>query len=162
MKEITYLEGSIELFGSIKSLWLKQRDHHERVSTDFSDYFSNLTFEKREKDIQTSNGKTYIVIAHDQGLQVGYCIATVDTENKGEIFSLYLMPDYRGMAIGYKLMNKSMDWLQAQKPSQIFLVVAEGNDSVEDFYQNFGFKTFTKKMVLKTQDNRYSNNKKDV
>jgi len=52
---------------------------------------------------------------------------------------LYVNPDYRGMKIGGNICNKIMTWLKSQKPDDLWVFVANGNERVGKLYEKLGF-----------------------
>ncbi len=67
---------------------------------------------------------------------VGYSFARKN-EDKNNIKSLYVLPDYQGQGIGKKLMEEMFKWFGTDKP--IVLEVATYNKRAIDFYKSFGF-----------------------
>ena len=45
------------------------------------------------------------------GQNVGYCVSSVDEERTGEIESIFVASDYRGLGIGDSLMKKALTWM---------------------------------------------------
>lgn len=68
----------------------------------------------------------------------GYCIASVE-KNRGEVDSLFVHPVFRNRGIAEQLMRAALDWLDGKECSEIFLFVAEGNESILEYYKRFGF-----------------------
>ena len=145
---ITYETGGIELIDKLKELWEAQRDYHGEVSTHFADKFYEISFESRKKSLVKSNKKLKFVLAKDTEY-IGFCISTIDSKQAGEVFSLYVKPDYRGQSIGEDLMNSSLEWMENQNVKKIQLSVAEGNESVYKFYRKFGFYPYTTSFEMK-------------
>jgi ribosomal protein S18 acetylase RimI-like enzyme len=77
-------------------------------------------------------------VAEDNGENIGYCVATVDGLN-GEIDSLFVEAAYRGRGVGEELMSLGLKWLEEQKCETVRVSIAEGDESVLDFYRRFGF-----------------------
>ena len=61
-----------------------------------------------------------------------------DLENAGEIIALYVLADYYGKGIGYRLMQEAMQYL-CDYP-QIALFVIKDNQRAIDFYTRYGFR----------------------
>ncbi len=146
---ITYETGGIELIDKMKEMWEAQRDYHGEVSTYFSDTFNQLDFETRKKSLVKSKKHMKLILAKDKDY-IGYCISTLDAEKVGEVFSLYVKPDYRGQSIGEDLMNSSLAWMKTQNAKKIHLSVAEGNERVYKFYKKFGFYPYTTSFEMKS------------
>jgi len=145
---ITYEIGGIELIDKMKELWEAQRDYHGEVSTHFADKFYRMSYESRKKSLVKSNKKLKLILAKDKDY-IGFCISTLDSKHVGEVFSLYVRPDYRGHAIGEELMNSSLEWMKDQNAKKIHLSVAEGNETVDKFYKKFGFYPYTTSYEMK-------------
>jgi diamine N-acetyltransferase len=121
----------------IKVLWEKLNRLHEELSGNFKDHFASFTFEKRMESLLC---KEHLIIfaAQDKTNYIGYCIASID-RNKGEIDSIYIDPSHQKQRIGALLIQKALNWLHEKKCKEISVSVAEGNESVLDFYKKFGF-----------------------
>ncbi len=148
--KIKYHQTDASGLDIIKPLWEKQRDHHQSVSTYFSHSFENITFQHRSEELRkkSEDGKLDIYVAHDCDLDrdIGYIVSSIETDNTGEIDSIYIEDEYRGSGIGRVLMGHGLQWLRENNAMDIRIVVAHGNDSVLKFYQQFGF--YPKSYVL--------------
>ncbi|MFC1952917.1 GNAT family N-acetyltransferase [Chloroflexota bacterium] len=82
----------------------------------------------------------HISLAHDEntGILVGYCVSTV-TENKGEIDSIFIDPEYRKNGIGNSLMQRALNWMNNNSVTRKTLNVGAGNDEVFEFYSRYRF-----------------------
>ena len=121
----------------IKPLWQELNAHHGARTTHFKNHFATFTFEQRIEKL-LSKDNLIIYLAQDNEVSIGYCIATA-AQDQGEIDSLYIQQSYRGQKIGEQLMTKALDWLNAQGCKEIRIYIAAGNESVLDFYRQFGF-----------------------
>ncbi|WP_228064079.1 GNAT family N-acetyltransferase [Streptococcus acidominimus] len=61
-----------------------------------------------------------------------------DLENAGEIYAIYVLEEYYGQQIGYRMMQFSLKALQDF--SQVALWVVEGNERAIRFYERIGFR----------------------
>ena len=69
---------------------------------------------------------------------VGYGEHLDDTlTDCGEVFAIYVLAEYYGQKVGYKLMNAAFDKLAAYK--KIAVWVLKGNDRAIKFYERYGF-----------------------
>ena len=60
--------------------------------------------------------------------------------NVGTFKLLFVDPSYRGMDIGRQLADRSMEWLRSHDDvSDLWVYVANGNESVGRFYESYGF-----------------------
>ncbi len=143
MYDIEYISGGRELLDRLCHLWEKLTQYHQSVSTYFSSDFSNLTFTERKKSLSRKAGKEDLRIdiasVKETGVDVGYCISTVDSKNQGEIDSLFVESDFRKYGIGRDLMVLALGWLEGFELDDRIIVVAHGNELVYDFYSEFGF-----------------------
>jgi diamine N-acetyltransferase len=126
-----------DAIGIIKPLWEGLNAHHLLKSTHFKKHFSEFTSEKRMEGL---NKRDLLIayVAQDNNENIGYCIATVDGAN-GEVDSLFVEAAYRGKGVGEELMSLALKWLEEQKCETVRVSIAEGNESVLDFYRRFGF-----------------------
>ena len=132
------IELNREEYSEIEGLWEGLNTHHGGLAGNFRDHFTSLTFEKRMQAIFRKD-HCAIFAALDGGDQyAGYCIASVE-KNRGEVDSLYVDPVFRNRGIAEQLMRAALCWLDEKGCVEIFLFVAEGNDSVLEYYQRFGF-----------------------
>jgi len=130
-------ELSRDNYHLIKDMWAKLNRLHGDLSHNFKNYFESFTFEKR---MQPLFGKKHlsVFIVTDTTDHIGYCIVSAD-DGQGEIDSIYIEPEYRKRKIGSSLIKKAMDWFDSIGCDLVSISVADGNDSVIDFYQSFGF-----------------------
>ena len=133
-------EIKIEEINSIRPLWEKLNKIHLDDSTYFKEHYQSFTFEKRCKSFLEMD-PAYVKIKafeNSQGTVVGYCIATA-VNGTGEIESLFVDDNYRKQGLGKKLVEHTLAWLKANHCVTIGVSVAEGHESVFDFYKQFGF-----------------------
>lgn len=103
-------------------------------------YLDERTIEKCERI--ANNAKDNTIIAIDGERVVGFVqygkYNYGDLENAGEIIALYVLADYYGKGIGYRLMQEAMQYLSDYP--QIALFVIKGNQRAIDFYTRYGFR----------------------
>ncbi|WP_252187738.1 GNAT family N-acetyltransferase [Anaeromonas frigoriresistens] len=140
---IQYITGKEELIDNVKELWNKLNEYHTNNSKYFSEDFRKYKFEDRSKGLQekAKEGSIKIDLVKNKDIDklVGYCISTIDMKNIGEIDSLYIEKEYRGVDIGDKLMKNSIEWLESKEVNSIRIGVSVGNDKVLKFYERYGF-----------------------
>ena len=61
-----------------------------------------------------------------------------DLEDAGEIIALYVLADYYGKGIGYRLMQEAMQYL-SDYPQIAFFVIKDKQRAI-DFYTRYGFR----------------------
>ena len=103
-------------------------------------YLDERTIEKCEEIAVNTMDNT--IIAKDGERVVGFAqygkYNYGDLENAGEIIALYVLADYYGKGIGYRLMQEAMQYLSDYP--QIALFVIKDNQRAIDFYTRYGFR----------------------
>ncbi len=123
---------------TIKDLWESLNAHHLAMATNFKQFYSGFTFEKRIESLSKKDRLT-IFVAQDRGENIGYCIASVD-DRAGEIDSIFVQAQHRRTGIGSELLSRALQWLENQGCETIRVGIAEGNEAAAGFYKRFGFK----------------------
>lgn len=98
-------------------------------------YFEKALMDKREED----------AIAFKDNEAVGLiCIGKCRDKDKpdvyGEIWGIYLLPEYWNMGIGSELINWGLIELKKRHYSKVTLWVLEENINARKFYEKIGFK----------------------
>lgn len=62
-----------------------------------------------------------------------------DLEQYGEIYSIYILPEYTGKGIGKALLNSAIKGLSEAGYKDVFLWVLEENELARRFYEKMGF-----------------------
>ena len=123
----------------IKELWEELNQLHMKDSKFFKEHYATYTFEKRCAKFRKMNNEAIrIEVIENDSEIIAYCISTVDKEI-GEIESLFIKQDYRKHGLGNLLVNQSIDWLKGNNCKRILVAVANGHESVFDFYMKQGF-----------------------
>jgi diamine N-acetyltransferase len=139
------------LLDQIKVLWEALNSRHLGLSANFKLHYRDMTFEKRKADLlkKAAAGKMRVDLAFNEelGLNVGYCVSSVNSEKMGEIESIFVDAAYRGMGIGDRLMKKALCWMEQEDVVEKIVEVAVGNEQAWGFYAQYGF--LPRKMVLK-------------
>lgn len=87
-----------------------------------------------------SQAHTRTLVAERDGTVVGFVHALWDVEkNEGDIFRLYVHPEYRGEGLGTDLLEEICRRLFEKDVDQIKAMVLEANDVGNEFYDAFGF-----------------------
>lgn len=126
----------------IKSLWESLRDVHVADANNFGEVYKKKTFEKRIEKFNKLDKKDVLILTVLEGEVIkGYLISSVDRNTKiGEIDSLYVVDECRGLGYGKALCESSLKWQKEQACERFIVGVAEGHESVFDFYNTLGFK----------------------
>jgi GNAT superfamily N-acetyltransferase len=153
------MSGAADMLDRIKPMWEALRDHHANGSKFFSDQMRSTTFDFRRKRFEqcaSTNGLLIELIWHGPSdLDVGCAISSVEEEDGqlwGCLESLYVVPEFRGRQIGSLLTRRSLDWIRNRHCERITLSVAEGNESVYNFYRKFGFEVRHSSMEIPSED----------
>lgn len=140
-RPIDFIEGGVELLEQVAPLWEALNEHHAERSVHFQDRFNSFSFAMRKKAFETPGKELLIILVNDPEDQkvVGYSIASIQDGKNGEIESLYIEPEYRGLNIGEELMKRPLEWFEKEDVPRVILGVAIGNENVYPFYEKFGF-----------------------
>jgi ribosomal-protein-alanine N-acetyltransferase len=89
------------------------------------------------------------VIAESQGQVVGYIMCRLEHgfsdlrklrfARKGHIVSVAVMPEYRGMSIGYSLVQQALSAMIARHTDECYLEVRVNNYAAINLYKKLGF-----------------------
>jgi len=139
-------------------------------ATIMPEVFDRMTFDTRMKKSYESAEAKHVAIVKDGTTPVGYIFSTVETctravvypdwfpqENRegtlgfypdweylppkaGCLNNLYFQDAYRGMGLGTRLLDMSMDWFKSLRDIElVFTYISNGNDAAMDFYLKHGF-----------------------
>lgn len=75
-------------------------------------------------------------VAECDGGIVGWCVAA-NHEDRNELVSLYVLPNFHGQGVGHQLIEAALAWLGGEK--EIFLHVVSYNSRAIRFYEKHGF-----------------------
>lgn len=154
---IEYKEADRQDLETIRGLWQKLNAHHEALApVYFTGHFARMTFDQRKKELleKSENGALRIDLAGDKdtGEIIGYCVGTISEQGQGEIDSIYVDREYRGLGIGDILMRRTVDWMDERSVTKKVLGVTAGNEDVFDYYQRYGF--YPRVTILEQIDNQ--------
>lgn len=141
MPQVGIHEAGPERLSDIKPLWEELNRHHAQVSTNFSSYFEQFSFEERAKalEIKSIRGQLRLFFAESEGCLIGQCVVSLMPEGLGEIDSIYVSESHRGQKVGDLLMQAALKWLDANGAKKKSVVVIDGNDAALSFYAKYGF-----------------------
>ncbi len=107
----------------------------------------NITVQKRQKYFEEAlaNGWEEDAIISKNNEDVGFiciggCRDTDKTSICGEIWGIYLLPEYWNMGIGSELTNWGINELKKRNYNQVTLWVLEKNINARKFYEKLGFR----------------------
>lgn len=142
-KDLLPIIGGLELLPQVKTLWEGLREHHSNISKDFSRSIIKRSFEDRVADFEgkASNHIFRIELIKTDATRppIGYCISSLSNELVGEVESIFIEEDYRGLHIGDILMKKTLNWMDEHNTKTKKISVMAGNDVLK-FYDKYGFK----------------------
>ena len=102
-------------------------------------YLDERTIDKCEEMALNTMDNT--IIAKDGERVIGFVqygkYNYEDLEDAGEIIALYVLADYYGKGIGYRLMQEAMKCLSSYSQTAVFVI--KGNRRAIDFYTRYGF-----------------------
>lgn len=85
----------------------------------------------------------YSLVAVTQNKIIGFCDYGESRRPQfapGEIYSLYVLPEYKGYGIGKALILKAMEHLTSGNLSPFIVTTLEVNTPARKFYEKLGFK----------------------
>lgn len=71
----------------------------------------------------------------------GVVLTSLVAKGVGHTTQLCILPEYRGLGLGKRLMNASMDALRKMRASELSLTVTSTNSNAVELYDNLGFRT---------------------
>jgi ribosomal protein S18 acetylase RimI-like enzyme len=124
-----------------KTTWLDTYPNKEHNITKKDILSKNFISKERlfrwRNTIKNSGKKNiYICVAKDGKKNVGFCVVS-KRKNFNKLNTLYVLPEYQGMGIGTKLLDKSIKWLN--NDNKIFVWVVSYNKKGINFYKKYGF-----------------------
>ncbi len=143
MKEFQIISGNGRDLDTVQSLWEKLNRMHSELSSHFQDRFREMDWEERKLKLQKKAKEMLVeyVINNANRQVIGYCISSIDKEDDktGEIDSIYIEASYRKSGFGKQLMGNALKWLNEKGAKTQRILVAAGNESVLEYYRQFGF-----------------------
>ena len=137
MCNIKRMESDDEIKGKAYVHWKAWHEAYQGIID--QDYLDSLTLEKCE-DI-AYNWPDNLIIAKDGDRVVGFAgygqSRDEDLNNTGEIFAIYILKDYYGQGVGYRLMQEGLAKLEDYP--QIAVWVLKENKRAIEFYKRCGF-----------------------
>jgi ribosomal protein S18 acetylase RimI-like enzyme len=139
---------------SVKKLWLAlsremfEVEHFIIPSQTNSDRWSKFV---REGLV---SGRNFLLVARNESRLVGFAYASVPhgypldvSEPVGVIDDVYVLPEFRGMGVGKKLVVKCLNKMEAMGVNVVRLKVLSENKTAIKFYRKFGFRIYSYGMV---------------
>lgn len=105
----------------------------------------NLSLEERLKQRLNwfNSSNKYSIVAISQDKIIGFCDYGESRRPRfapGEIYSLYVLPEYKGLGTGKLLSLKAMEHLNSTNLAPFIVTTLEINIPARKFYEKLGFK----------------------
>jgi ribosomal protein S18 acetylase RimI-like enzyme len=140
---IDYVSGNQVLLDDIRFLWEQLNQYMVKCSVGFKRHYLSMTFGKRKCELleKAAHGEMRVDIAVDKqsNQKVGYCVSGLDEAKTGEIESIFVAEDYRGLGVGGTLMQKALAWMDEKAAEKKVVAVGVGNEHAFGFYSRYGF-----------------------
>lgn len=125
-----------------KITWLATYVNEEynitKADIESKDFNSPIRIKSWQDRLLTDKKLSNFWIAKVNSKIVAFCIAKRETD-KNKLVAIYVLPNYQGLGLGKKLIEKALAWCgDNNKP--IFLDVVKYNLKAKSFYEKFGFK----------------------
>ena len=102
------------------------------------DYLNKFTLEKSEEKAFQWRDNILVAKEGDRVIGfVGYGSSGPDAPDTGEVFALYVLPEYHGTGVGRQLMDAALEKLASYPHICLWLV--KGNARALHFYEKCGF-----------------------
>ena len=98
-----------------------------------------FAFRKAYLASKAIKGSLQIFMAEVDATPVGYLVASLDKQLQGEIESIFVAEDHRGIKTGDSLMRAALNWLDENGAASKSVSVVYGNESAHAFYARYGF-----------------------
>ncbi|MBR3312063.1 MAG: GNAT family N-acetyltransferase [Solobacterium sp.] len=135
---IKKMESDDEIKGKAYVHWKSWQEAYPGIID--QSYLDSLTLEQCEQTAY--RWPDNIIIAKDGDLVVGFAgygkYRNDELENTGEVFSIYILSEYYGKGVGYRLMEAALSRL-AEYP-RIAVWVLKDNQRAIRFYERCGFR----------------------
>lgn len=152
---ITTITGGLEFLDMLEPLWKQLRSHHGSVAKYFAKKLMERSYAERTNDfmIKAPNHKfkVDVLVIGPNKRPIGFCISSVSDTGIGEIESLFVEENFRGLNLGDELMKNALKWMDDAGVSKKRISVVVGNDNVLTFYEKYGFKP--RSYILEQLDN---------
>ncbi|MGG5461131.1 N-acetyltransferase family protein [Clostridium sp. B9] len=107
----------------------------------------NFNIEKKqryfERVIKDGLEENAVILSNNEVIGficIGKCRDTDKTDSYGEVWGIYLLPEYFGRGVGTKLINWGLGELRNRGYKKVTLWVLEDNIKARKFYEKVGFK----------------------
>ncbi len=124
-------------------------------------YLDSLSIEKRTKlwkdQLKNPTDGTHTFVAEKNGIVVGWCTTGINrdedvTKDTGELYGIYMDPEFIGKGIGSELMKYALNVLKNDGYKKATLWVLTTNENSRKFYEKKGWKIKGKTKIDKRDD----------
>jgi ribosomal protein S18 acetylase RimI-like enzyme len=132
-------EDALDIIAVQKVTWIDTYPNEQYGITAqdiLSKNFDDPKRSERWRRIIEANGDEKVWVAKEGNGLVGFCSAMRE-QGHNRIRAVYIRPDFQGMGIGRRLMQKAFSWLGGEK--DVILGVATYNRNAIAFYEKLGF-----------------------
>ncbi|WP_230082373.1 MULTISPECIES: GNAT family N-acetyltransferase [Streptococcus] len=118
--------------------WKSWQEAYSRLLPDH--FWKEYTLERCRKWAFDYPNDVFVAKIEDKVVGFVCCTASQqeNLENAGEIYAIYILAEYYGQQIGYRLMQFALE--QLKEFQQVSLWVLEGNERAIRFYERVGFR----------------------
>lgn len=83
----------------------------------------------------------YVLFAEKDGVPCGliWCVLSSTDAQTADIYQMWVAPQWRGLRVGYLLLDDAVKWAEQHGASQVRLGVTKTNVAAITLYENYGF-----------------------
>lgn len=157
MSDITVRQAKVEDAAGIAEVHVKgwQSAYRGQIS---DSYLDSLSITEGWKDqIKSSEKGSFILVAINNNKVVGWCTGGKSkdedsTQDTGEIYAIYVHPNFIGKGAGSKLMESGLNLLRKDGYKRATLWVLDTNEKTRKWYEDKGWKVEGKTKIDKRDD----------
>lgn len=148
---ISVVQIDLERIDALAHLWKALHHYHAKVTPQLGETRSpEESWSRRKADYKTwfTEPDTFVLLAEFEKRPVGYVFVRIQESNSttwesedriAKVETLSILPDFRGMGIGAKLMDQVYVHLKSKSISNVSLTVVATNPKAIEFYLREGF-----------------------
>lgn len=130
------MESPEEMDGKGYVHWKSWQETYAGLAAE--EYLSRWTLERCQENARRWPDNT--LVAKDGERVIGFvcCGKNGELSDCGEVYALYVLREYQGRQVGYRLMRAAME--QIREYPKVSLWVLRGNEKAIRFYERYGFR----------------------
>lgn len=109
-----------------------------------SQCFAGEAYSAKSFEEELSEKSKHYIVAKFAGLVIGY-VGLQTLGDELNLLKIAVLPQYRNLGVGFKLMSMSFDYKKENNLNNYFLEVRESNQNAIKLYKKFGFKLQSKR-----------------